>query len=217
MNTPTASRLSALLLAVVLLLSVFLLPGCANTDDAQNASSPTGVTQSAADSGGTASAVPSRKMVEALMDEWGKRLNAQYGASLPDTYAGAYNDTTALVICVTDDAAAEALRSLLPDETVRSIEATWLSESGEKAADWADHNWVHFATVKHSLNALQALKEKMDQNKTEWKIASATIDVANNRLDVALDGSDATKETIQAALSSAELDRIRFSIYAPAG
>lgn len=215
MKTP-ASRLSALLLAVVLLLSVFLLPGCTDTDDAQNTPSPTGVTQSAG-SGGDASAVPSRKMVEALMDEWGKRLNAQYGSSLPDTYAGAYNDTTTLVICVTDDAAAETFRSLLPDETVRSIEAAWLSETGEKAADWADHTWVHFATVKHSLNALQALSKKMDQNKAEWKIASATIDVAHNRLDVALDGSDATKETIQAALSSAELDMVRFSIYAPAG
>lgn len=39
----------------------------------------------------------------------------------------------------------------------------------------------------------------------------------HNRLDVALDGSDATKETIQAALSSAELNMVRFSIYAPAG
>ncbi len=211
------SRLFTLSLAVVLLLSAFLLPGCGKTDDPQT-DSPTSATTTRAEpaSVGNADAAVPRKMVDRLLNEWNGLLTAQYGAALPDTYAGAYNDTTALVICVTDESAAEAYRALLTDEVIRDTERQWLTGTGAAAEKWADHTWVHYATVAYSLNELQAVKDKLSKNAAKWKIADMTIDVANNRLTVELDGKDEAKATVLSALNEREVGMVRILFHLPA-
>lgn len=211
------SRLFTLSLAVVLLLSAFLLSGCGKTDDPQT-DSPTSAATTRAEpaSVGNADAAVPRKMVDRLLNEWNGLLTAQYGAALPDTYAGAYNDTTALVICVTDESAAEAYRALLTDEVIRDTERQWLTDTGAAAEKWAEYTWVHYATVAYSLNELQAVKDKLSKNAAEWKIADMTIDVANNRLTVELDGKDEAKATVLSALNEREVGMVRILFHLPA-
>ena len=214
------SRLSILSLAVALLLSVFLLPGCGKTDDPSAAlptSSATTTTKTEETSAGNAdTTTASRKMVAMLLEELNSRLGAQYGASWPDTYAGAYNDTTALVICVTDEAAGDVYRALLTDEAIRNTEAKWLADTGEEAEKWASHAWVHYATVEYSLNELQAVKDKLNKMATEWNIADMAFDIPNNRLTVELNGDNDDKKAVLAALDEREAEMVHILFHLPA-
>ncbi len=221
------SRLSASALAVVLLLSAFLLPGCGTTDDPSDPStSPTTTATSTARTtaaGNTDTSAASRKMVDQLLKELDGRLAAQYGTALPDTYAGAYNDTTALVICVTDEAAKETYRAIMNEDAIHDAEIRWLAEIDAEAEDWAgkwaDHEWIHYATVEYSLNELQAVKDKLSKNAAEWKIRSMSVDVAKNRLTVELNGdnddngNNDAKKAVLAALDERETEMVQILFY----